>query len=65
MYEVTFQNESKDHPSLPFNSVLFVEDLERALALASMLHKISSPYVKFTNIHVQPSNLNENETQEK
>lgn len=65
MYEVTFLNEGSELSSVPFNSVLFVEDLERALALASMLGKISTLKVGFNDIHVQPSNINKNEKKKK
>lgn len=61
MYEVKFMNEGKDLASVPFDSVLYVEDLERALALASMLGKISTLEVGFTDIKVTPSNLNDDE----
>lgn len=65
MYEVTFCNEGSEIASVPFDSVLFVEDLERALALASMLGKISTTKVGFNNIQVQPSILNKNEKKKK
>lgn len=61
MYEVKFMNDGKDLASVPFDSVLYVEDLERALALASMLGKISTPKVGFTDINVSPSKLNDHE----
>ena len=61
MYGVQFKNEGKDLSSVPFDSVLLVEDLERALALASILGKISTPKVGFTEIKVSPFNENDHE----
>lgn len=55
MYEVSFKNVAKalDLPFEPLQSVMCA-DLERALALASMLQKVSTPEVQFGDITVQP-----------
>lgn len=61
MYDVFFSNEwahvNKNYVRLT------VAELERALALASMLQKISTPEVKFEDIIVEPTKSKENETE--
>lgn len=66
MYHVKFWNKP-DGLSLPFmtKNVIAVSDLERALAVASMLQKVSTPEVKFEEIEVVPFNSKENETEKK
>lgn len=59
MYEVLFTNEwaqtNKNYVRL------VVSDLERALAIASMLGKISTPEVQFGEIKVEPFKLEDHE----
>lgn len=57
MYEVRFVNAPKNR-ALTFKTAesVVVEDLERALAFASMIGKISTPDVVFGQIIVQPVN---------
>lgn len=64
MYIVSFKNAPKNL-ALPFEVVerFFVADLERALAIASMLQKISTPEVPFGSIIVEPFNKEEYETE--
>lgn len=66
MYVVSFKNAPKDL-ALPFAVVerFVVADLERALALASLLQKISTPEVPFGSIIVEPFIKEENETEKK
>lgn len=63
MYHVKFWNDPDPKFDLPFasKSVLAVEDLERALALASMLQKVSTAKVPFAGIEVVPFIDQENE----
>lgn len=63
MYDVIFSNEwaqtNKNYVRLT------IAELERALALASILQKISTPEVKFEGVIVQPHKSEENETEKK
>ena len=62
MYKVKFKN-AVTALELSFDQVseFYVADMERALALASMLGKISTPEVQFGEIIVEPLNVKENE----
>lgn len=66
MYHVKFWNQPNGL-DLPFavKNVIAVEDLERALAVASLLQKVSTPNVKFEAVEVVPFNPQENETEKK
>ena len=66
MYKVSFESEIKEfnYPFEPSNSLYFA-DLERALAVASMLGKVSTPEVQFGVIKVEPIIIKENETSKK
>lgn len=63
MYEVKFKYEGK--VTLPFTECIVVADLERALALASLLQKISTENVKFVSIIVEPFKICQDEKKEK
>lgn len=63
MYEVKFRYEGK--VTLPFTESVVVADLERALALASLLQKISTENVKFVSIIVEPFKVCKDEKKEK
>lgn len=62
MYKVTFNNVVKaaDLPFEPLQDVI-VADLDRALAFASMIGKISTPEVQFGDIQVKPYELEDHE----
>ena len=55
MYEVSFNLFVKDHAKESCPNYLVVPDLERALAVASMLQKVSTPEVTFDAIQVKPA----------
>lgn len=57
MYEVSFNQIVKDHEKESYPNCIYVSDLERALAIASMLQKVSTPEVKFDAIMVHPANF--------
>lgn len=66
MYQVRFEEVAKDR-NFDHNATLLqgiaCSDLERALALASLLQKISTEFVRYENIIVEPINTIDHETQ--
>lgn len=63
MYVVKFNYKGK--LELPFSETFVVSDLERALALASLLQKISTDVVGFDRIIVEPFKIEDHETEKK
>lgn len=61
MYEVSYSQIVKDCVKESYPSYVILSDLERALAFASLLQKISTSEVKFEDILIKPFKFNEDE----
>lgn len=57
MYKVSFNQIVKDHENESCPNYLYCSDLERGLAIASLLQKVSTSDVQFDGIMVHPANF--------